>query len=51
MGYWRDSITLWTHALNVTGNNSIAENYLANALFTRRGFLLDAERVLAALSG
>jgi len=33
LGYWRDSVTLWSHAVEVTSDNSIAENYLANTLF------------------
>ena len=33
LGYWRSSIDLWTHALEVTENNTLAENFLANALF------------------
>ena len=33
VGYWRDSITLWSHAVESTSDNSIAENYLANTLF------------------
>lgn len=32
LGYWRDSVTLWSHALEVTTNNSLAESYLANTL-------------------
>ncbi len=31
---WRDNITLWTHVLSVTRNNSIAEDSLAEALVT-----------------
>lgn len=31
-GYWKNSITLFTHALQVTGNNVVAENNLAMAL-------------------
>ncbi len=30
--YWADSITLWTHTLNVTQRNWVAETYLASAL-------------------
>jgi tetratricopeptide (TPR) repeat protein len=32
IGYWRDSYTLFTHALQVTKDNGIAENNLGNAL-------------------
>jgi Flp pilus assembly protein TadD len=30
--YWNDHITLWTHALEVTNNNWVAENNLGTAL-------------------
>lgn len=33
IGYWRSSVDVWTHALAVTEDNSVAENALANALF------------------
>jgi tetratricopeptide (TPR) repeat protein len=32
VGYWNDHITLWTHALQVTHNNWLAENNLGTAL-------------------
>jgi tetratricopeptide (TPR) repeat protein len=32
VSYWNDHITLWTHALEVTHNNWIAENNLGTAL-------------------
>jgi tetratricopeptide (TPR) repeat protein len=32
VSYWNDHITLWTHALEVTQNNWIAENNLGTAL-------------------
>jgi hypothetical protein len=32
LGYWRDNITLWSHALDVTDNNWVAELNLANGL-------------------
>ncbi|MBZ5700616.1 MAG: tetratricopeptide repeat protein [Acidobacteriia bacterium] len=32
IGYWRDSYTLFSHALEVTTNNGIAENNLGTAL-------------------
>lgn len=31
-GYWRDSLTLWGHALQVTQNNFVAENEYGGAL-------------------
>jgi hypothetical protein len=36
LGYWRDSISLFRHALQVTTGNSIAHNNLGNAL-TQKG--------------
>jgi tetratricopeptide (TPR) repeat protein len=33
--YWRDSESLWTHALGVTSGNFIAHNNLGTALFQR----------------
>ena len=30
--YWRNSVTLWSHALEVTHNNFVAEDNLGNAL-------------------
>jgi protein O-mannosyl-transferase len=33
VGYWQTNVDLWTHALNVTSDNSLAENYLATTLF------------------
>ena len=35
LGYWRDSETLFRHALDVTGNNYIAENDLGTWLASR----------------
>ncbi len=32
IGYWKDSITLWSHTLDVTQNNFAAENGLGGAL-------------------
>jgi tetratricopeptide (TPR) repeat protein len=32
VGYWNDHVTLWTHALQVTNNNWLAENNLGTAL-------------------
>jgi len=31
---WQSTIDVWTHALQVTENNSMAENFLANALIS-----------------
>jgi hypothetical protein len=33
IGYWRSTVDLWTHALQVTTDNTMAENFLANNLF------------------
>jgi hypothetical protein len=33
IGYWQSTGDLWTHALQVTKNNTLAESYLANDLF------------------
>jgi tetratricopeptide (TPR) repeat protein len=33
IGYWDSTVDLWTHALQVTKDNSIAENGLATVLF------------------
>jgi len=35
VGYWRDSVTLFTRAVTVTKDNAVAENNLARALFER----------------
>ncbi len=32
LGYWRDNVTLWTHAVEVTEGNFLAENNLGKAL-------------------
>ena len=32
LGYWRDNVTLWSHALGVTQGNFLAENNLGKAL-------------------
>jgi protein O-mannosyl-transferase len=34
IGYWRSSVDLWTHTVQVTGDNMIAESNLAGDLFT-----------------
>jgi tetratricopeptide (TPR) repeat protein len=36
--YWRNSITLFSRALQVTNNNYIAHNHLASALLEKRKF-------------
>ena len=38
IGYWRDSITLFTHTLEVTGHNGIAENDLGSAYLEKNQF-------------
>jgi len=45
--YWRDSETLFTHALAVTSNNDVAENNLG-IVFLRKGKLDDAISLLQA---
>jgi hypothetical protein len=32
LGFWRDNVTLWSHAVNVTDGNFLAENNLGKAL-------------------
>ncbi len=32
IGFWRDNVSLWSHALDVTQNNFLAENNLGRAL-------------------
>ena len=32
LGFWQSSVDVWTHALKVTSNNSLAEEYLATTL-------------------
>lgn len=34
-GYWKDSVTLWTHTLACTRHNAFAENNLGSALVNR----------------
>jgi protein O-mannosyl-transferase len=38
LNYWRDNVTLWTHALQVTPDNSIAETSLGSALMDDKRF-------------
>ena len=50
--YWRDSVSLWSHALAVTTNNNITQVNLANALEQagRPAEALPHYQVLAAMS-
>ncbi len=41
VAYWHDSISLWTHALDVTGENYVAHDSLGVALF-EKGFAQEA---------
>jgi tetratricopeptide (TPR) repeat protein len=56
IGYWHDSYTLFTHALEVTKNNGVAENNLGAALVEMReaqlakGHLETAVRLIPELS-
>ena len=34
VGFWQDNVTLWTHAIEVTHDNFLAENNLGKALLT-----------------
>jgi tetratricopeptide (TPR) repeat protein len=43
VGYWRDSVTLFTQAVEVTRPSPITRNYLARALFSQ-GRIADAEQ-------
>lgn len=38
IGYWKTTVDLWTHALQATKDNSIAEHHLANELFRLRRY-------------
>jgi tetratricopeptide (TPR) repeat protein len=42
VGYWRDSETLWRHALAVTRDNALAREMLATALMRQPGKLPEA---------
>jgi hypothetical protein len=35
VGYWQDDVTLWSHAVQVTTGNHVAETYLGQALVRR----------------
>lgn len=43
IGYWKTSVTLFTHALSVTERNPVAHNQLGNE-YARTGRIDDAER-------
>jgi protein O-mannosyl-transferase len=43
VSYWHDSVALWTHALDATGSNFVAENNLGRALFEQPGGPPEAE--------
>jgi protein O-mannosyl-transferase len=43
VGYWHDSVALWSHALDATGSNFVAENNLGRALFEQPGGFPEAE--------
>jgi hypothetical protein len=45
LGYWRNSATIWSHALQVTNGNLVVEKQLANALVMSR----DTEQALPHL--
>ena len=38
LGYWQDNVTLWSHAIDVTSNNFLAENNLGKALLTKENW-------------
>jgi len=42
--HWRNSVSLWTHAVAATQNNAIAHHNLGNALFTKHGQLEEPMR-------
>jgi tetratricopeptide (TPR) repeat protein len=47
IGYWRDEITLWEHAAQVTPDNAIAHNNIGKALLDREGSS-QADQLVAA---
>jgi Tfp pilus assembly protein PilF len=49
VGYWKDSETLYHHALNVTRNNWLVHNNLGMALKSRRQYEQAVEHFRAAL--
>jgi len=46
IGYWHDSRSLWTHTLNVTAGNYLAENNLGGACLAGQGTPSEAEEHL-----
>ena len=36
--FWRTNVDLWSHSLEVTGENSLAENHLGDAFYVRGQF-------------
>jgi hypothetical protein len=42
VGHWHDSVALWSHALDASGSNFVAENNLGRALFEQPGGLQNA---------
>ena len=51
LGYWSDDVNLWSHTVQVTGNNAAAENLLGEALQreSRKGEAMTHFRAAAAL--
>ena len=49
VGFWRDDVTLYEHALAVTGDNSLAHNNLAMALVSQRRYGEAREHLREAL--
>ncbi|HEY6839540.1 MAG TPA: tetratricopeptide repeat protein, partial [Geobacteraceae bacterium] len=51
LGYWRDSITLFSHAVAVTDRNFLAHNNLATAFYNDERFTEAIEHYTLALEG
>jgi len=49
VGYWKDGVTLYEHALACTTNNAMTHNNLGNVLFEQNEFAKAAEHFSAAL--
>ncbi len=49
-GYWKDSITLWTHTLACTSGNWVAHENLGNALFRQKQLAGAVENYNQAIS-
>jgi protein O-mannosyl-transferase len=47
IGYWRDPIDLWTHTLEITDDNFVAEDHLGG-LLVREGRIDEANRLFEA---